>query len=202
MTSADKHQLRPLLARALAGDAAAWNDFFREIRRYLHAEVRKVLGPDAPGPLDHSAVVQSTLRRIWERIGDQFPNGPDDAAFGRFLGWVKAIVRNRSREEWRRQQRHPAQAAGSGIEGVAEARPREQVASRDRIAAEVAAALARLPERDRQVIELFWFERLPDADIGKRLGCSGGAARVLRCRALRKLRTPKLHSLLEHGHDD
>jgi RNA polymerase sigma factor (sigma-70 family) len=66
----------------------------------------------------------------------------------------------------------------------------------------VAAALARLPERQRLVVELFWFEGLSDADISARLGGSVGAIKVLRFRALRALRSPGLRDLLEDGHDD
>jgi RNA polymerase sigma-70 factor, ECF subfamily len=201
MTAVDKHHLKPLLRRALAGDACAWNDFFREIRKYLHAEVRKVLGPNVAGPLDRSVVVQSTLRRVWERIGEQFPDGPEDAALGRFIAWVSTIVRNRCWEEWRRQGRQRARAAGSAIEEVAEPRPWDQDVKRDHLATELAAALARLPDKRRQVVELFWFEGLSDAEISERLGCSVGAVRVIRFRALRELQSPQLLSLLEESHD-
>src|SRR5262245_7541043 len=201
MTDGDKHQLGLLLRRALAGDAGAWNDFFREIRGYLHAEVRKILGPGTQGALDHSSVVQSALRRVWERIGDQFPQGPGDAALRRFLAWVSTIARNRSWEELRRRRRERAEPAGSGLGGLADPRPQERALRRDRLAAEVAAALELLSEKERQVVELFWFERLSDAEIGERLGCSAGALRVLRFRALRKLRSPRLLDLLEESHD-
>jgi RNA polymerase sigma factor (sigma-70 family) len=201
MKNVDVHQLELLLRRALSGDACAWNEFFREIRRYLHAEVRKVLGPGVQGPLDHSAIVQSTLRRVLERIDGQFPEGPGDAALRRFLGWVRTIVRNRTWQEWRDGKRQPARAPGSAIDSVPDPQPRERAVRRDQLAAALAAELARLPEKHRQVVELFWFERLSDAAISARLGCSAGAVRVLRCRALRLLRTPALQSLLEESHD-
>jgi RNA polymerase sigma factor (sigma-70 family) len=201
MTILDKHQLRPLLTRALAGDAAAWDEFFRQIRKYLHAEVRKVLGPAVHGPVDHSVIVQSTLRRVWEQIGERFPDGGEDEEIRRFFGWVRKIVRNRSWEECRRVMTHAASAAGSAVEGLADTRPREQVVWRDRVAVAVAAALARLPARDQQVVELFWLDGLADVEISARVGCSLDVVRVLRYRALRKLRSPKLLSLLEESHD-
>ena len=104
MAQLDTHELQPLLRRALAGEADAWNDFFGAVRKYLHAVVRAELGPDAAGRLEHSALVQSTLRRAWERIGEQFPDGPEDGALRRFLAWVATIARNRSRDEWRRRR--------------------------------------------------------------------------------------------------
>jgi hypothetical protein len=64
MNQNDPHDLRPLLERALAGDVQAWNDFFAAIRHYLHAELRRVSKPDVAHLLDHSALVQSTLRRV------------------------------------------------------------------------------------------------------------------------------------------
>ena len=192
MTSRDPHNLTPLLERALAGDVRAWNDFFAEIRRYVHAEVRRAAGPEALGPLEYSAIVQSTLRRVWERLGDQFPDGAGNGALPRFLAWVKTIAHNRTRDEWRKCRRRPSDAVGD----VAGQRP-GSAARREQVAIEVAAALARLPEKKRQVVELFWFERLSDAEIGGRLGCSAGAVRVLRCRALRELRSPSLLALLE-----
>jgi RNA polymerase sigma-70 factor (ECF subfamily) len=200
MAQLDTHELQPLLRRALAGEADAWNAFFGAVRKYLHAVVRAELGPDAAGRLEQSALVQSTLRRAWERIEEQFPDGPEDGALHRFLAWVATIARNRSRDEWRRRQRQRAEAVGAAIEAVAE--PRRRAEPRARLTAELTAALARLPEKQRQVVELFWFEGLSDADISRRLDCSAGAVRVLRFRALRKLQSPTLQALLEESHDD
>ena len=56
--------------------------------------------------------------------------------------------------------------------------------------------LRRLPERQRQVVELHYFDRLKDAQISERLGGSVAAIRVLRCRALKELRR-----LMEADHD-
>jgi RNA polymerase sigma-70 factor (ECF subfamily) len=201
MANDDKHHLKPLLTQALAGDDRAWNDFFREVRKYLHAQVRQILGTDVSVPLEYSAIVQSTLRRVWERIEDLFPNGVEDGTVGRFLAWAKKIVRNRSWDEVRKRRRERFEAAGSAVERLADSRPQQQAVQRDRIAAAVAAALDRLSEEDRLVVELFWFERLSDAEISQRLGCSAEAVRVRRCRALRKLRSPTLQSLLEDSHD-
>jgi RNA polymerase sigma-70 factor (ECF subfamily) len=202
METVDKRRLEPLLRRALAGDACAWNDFFGAVRKYLHAEVCKVLGPDTQGSLEHSAVVQSTLRRAWEHIGELFPDGAGEGGLGRFMAWITAIVRNRSHDEWRRVVRERAIAIGSAIEDLPARPASDRAGRRDRIAVELAAALARLPDRKRKAIEFFWFEGLSDDEISQRLGCSPGTVRVLRLRALRSLRSPELRSLLEECHDD
>jgi RNA polymerase sigma factor (sigma-70 family) len=202
MSNSDKHNLKHLLRQALAGDVCAWSDFFREIRKYLHAQVRMVLETEYSEPLDHSALVQSALRRVWERIGDQFPNGVEEETLSRFLGWAKKIVQNRGRDELRRRKRQRTETAGSAVEHLADPRPQQLGSRRDRIAAAMAAALDRLGDIDRKVVELFWFEELSDVEISQRLGCSAGAVRVKRFRALRKLRSPELQSLMEDYHDD
>jgi RNA polymerase sigma factor (sigma-70 family) len=199
MTSVDKHHLRELLQRALRGDESAWNDFFREIRRFLHAELNK-WEQNGNAHVGRSDVVQSALLRIWERIEGQFPDGPEDTAIRRFLAWVSKIARNRWVDEWRRII-SGAQGAGSAIEHIPDPRPRKNAVNRDGAAIDVAAALAKLPEKQRQVVELYWFDHLSDAEISKRLDCSQGSVRVIRFRALEKLRLPELQSHLEATHD-
>jgi RNA polymerase sigma-70 factor (ECF subfamily) len=192
VTRADTYQLKPLLERARAGDAAAWNDFFARVRPYLFAVVHKVLGPDAQHRLDYSNIVQSSLRRIWDHLDDV---NQDALTVGRMLAWIERIVRNRSIDAVRRPP--VEKPGGSHLDDLAERRPWEQERERDRRAALLAAALARLPERDRAVVELFWFDGLPDEEIHRRLGLSVGAIRVMRLRALRKLR-----GLMGDAHDD
>jgi RNA polymerase sigma-70 factor, ECF subfamily len=59
-------------------------------------------------------------------------------------------------------------------------------------ATELAHALEALPDAQREALELRVFEHLPYEEIGSRLGCSTGAARVRVTRALQSL-----HSQLE-----
>jgi RNA polymerase sigma-70 factor (ECF subfamily) len=183
MTDLDRHQLRPLLERVLAGERQAYNELFAQLRPYLHALVRRYLGQGAQGPLDHSNVVQSSLRRVFEHLDDVLQ---DDPSVPHLLAWVKKIVYHRAVDELRRAGVAGAEALP--VEELAERRSAAETAARDRRAARVAAALARLPERQRQVVEWHWFDRLRDAEISALLGGSVAAIRVLRCRALKALR--------------
>jgi RNA polymerase sigma factor (sigma-70 family) len=54
-------------------------------------------------------------------------------------------------------------------------------------AIELAQALAALPDNQREALQLRVLEHLPYEEIGSRLGCSTGAARVRVTRALRAL---------------
>jgi RNA polymerase sigma-70 factor (ECF subfamily) len=182
MTDLDRHQLRPLLERVLAGDRQAYNELFARLRPYLHALVRRYLGPAPAGPLDHSNIVQSSLRRVFEHLDDVLQNDP---SVPHLLAWIKKIVYHRAIDELRRGGNG---GTGPPVEELPERRSAAETAARDRRAARVAAALARLPERQRLVVEWHWFDRLRDAEISARLGGSVAAIRVLRCRALKALR--------------
>lgn len=186
MNQPDRHDLQPLLDRLLAGDRAALNELFARLRPYLHALARQALGPAAGA--DASDVVQSSLRRANENIDGFLDKGP---TLPHLLAWVKKIVHNRAVDEFRRRGRLPRLA---GTDAPEPAAPPDG-ADRDANALAVMQALARLPERQRQVVELHYFDRLRDSEISARLGGSVAAVRVLRCRALRKLR-----ALMEADH--
>jgi DNA-directed RNA polymerase specialized sigma24 family protein len=68
----DRHQLRPLLERVTQGDRQALNDLFTRLRPYLHALVRRTLGPDWK---DASDVVQSGLRRMTDFDASRLNSG-------------------------------------------------------------------------------------------------------------------------------
>src|SRR5262249_39388512 len=98
----DADELGPLLARVMAGDGQAFNELLAQLRPFLHALVRRPLGA-APGPIDPSALVQSSLRRIFEN----FDAIRDDPTVPHLLAWVRTIVRNRVYDELRRRGREP-----------------------------------------------------------------------------------------------
>jgi RNA polymerase sigma-70 factor (ECF subfamily) len=179
MTDSDRHQLGPLLRRVLDGDRAALNELFARLRPYLHAVVRQQLGD---GHAAASDIVQSGLRRMHEHLDDLLA---DDPTVPHLLAWVKKIVRNRAIDEVRRK-------AGLPLEGALEVLPEpvspEEAAARDGRALRVIAALSKLRDRQRQVVELHYFDRLRDEEIANRIGGSVAAIRVLRCRALKELR--------------
>lgn len=177
-TSTDS--LGPLLADSLMGDADALNRLLGRIRPYVHVLVRAHVGP--AGQLSESSVVQKCLLRIVERRHQL--QSPDVRAF---LGWVGVMVRNLLADEFRAINRRP-EAMGYADEGLAASdSPPEQALERDETAVRVADALGQLPERQRQVVEWRFLDRIPDEEIGRRLGISPGAIRVLRLRALRRL---------------
>jgi RNA polymerase sigma-70 factor (ECF subfamily) len=182
MTSDDPHELAPLLGRVMAGDRAALNELFTRLRPYLHSLARQHLGD---GHAAASDVVQSGLRRMNENLDALLAEGP---TVPHLLAWIKKIVRNRAIDELRKKRPGELAAPDEQLPALPDRIAPEQAAERDGKAMSVMAALAKLPERQRQVVELHYFDRLRDAEISARLGGSVSAIRVLRCRALKALR--------------
>jgi RNA polymerase sigma-70 factor (ECF subfamily) len=97
-----------------------------------------------------------------------------------FLGWVGVIVRNRCHDEWRDHQKRPAE--------LPDAVASQDDEAKDRRAVLVWGALQLLSERDRHVLEETFYGRKSSRDIGVMMDLSEGAVRILRHRALKKLR--------------
>jgi RNA polymerase sigma factor (sigma-70 family) len=148
----------------------------------MHHRVRKQLGAGADGRIDESVIVQSVCRRLSVHFPDlEDPNVPV------LLRWVARVVRNRVIDELRRLANQPG-LLGSAILELADHRLTPESQARAALAAEVASALAQLPERERVVVETKWFDRQPDEDTARELNITVNHVRQLRFRALEKLR--------------
>jgi RNA polymerase sigma-70 factor (ECF subfamily) len=184
MPTLDKYHLGPILERSVVGDSQAMNLLLTQLRPYLHDQIRARLGAQRPGQLDASSVVQTSLLRIYQHF-DQLrqPTVPH------LLAWISQIARNTLIDALRKKGRERAQSVGSAIDEVPDGRETPSAPSlgsdpRPRLL----AALGQLPERQQQVVRWRFFDQLSDAEISRRLGGSVGAIRVLRCRALRRLK--------------
>jgi RNA polymerase sigma-70 factor (ECF subfamily) len=94
--------------------------------------------------------------------------------------WLRAIARNRAIDILRRRARapEPEPASSQSVEAVAI----------ERLEAErVRAALARLPDRDRAMLVLRYWEDQPVEAVARSLGMTDGAVRVALMRARRTL---------------
>jgi RNA polymerase sigma-70 factor (ECF subfamily) len=185
VASPDAHGLSPLLQGAVAGDAASLDALLAKLRPYLHALVRSRLGQQFSGGLDSSALVQECLMRVYQKI-----NQLREPTVPHLLAWAGQIARNLVIDALRTRGHEPAKISGTRIvELLTKGLSPEQQDRRDRCSLLVAEALTQLPERRRQVIELYFLEQLSDAEICRRIGGSPGAVRVLRFRALEELRS-------------
>jgi len=138
---------------------------------------QRLLGWDAPAA-DVDDVVQEVFLAAWEKAA-------------RFRGqsslwtWLTAITLNRCRTHQRKRWlRKAVGLPAAGIEAPAAGRPAED----DEEAARVRRAVTQLPERDREVIVLFYLEQWPLARIAALLRLKENAVSVRLNRARARLR--------------
>lgn len=106
-----------------------------------------------------------------------------------FKTWFFAVVRRTALERWRRRRLRRAlllERARSEPPAEAAPDPRTEAAGGER-AARVRAALARLSRRQRQVLDLVFYQGLTVAEAAAVLGISVGSARVHYARGKRRV---------------
>lgn len=125
-------------------------------------------------PADADEVVSETFLVAWRRAADI----PDDA-LPWLLGVARRVLANRRRADRRRA------VLGAAVEHH-RAAPTPDTGEAVGTRAAVFAALARLSERDRELLLLLAWDDLDHAAIGRVVGCSTGAVAVRLHRARRR----------------
>jgi RNA polymerase sigma-70 factor (sigma-E family) len=138
---------------------------------------------------DAEDAVQSSLlkaMRAWQRVAGQ--------ERWRQQAYVRQIVVNTCRSGWRKWG---SRVAIGDVPEVGHAPETDNVDDRELLR----QALARLPERQREVLLLRYYEDLTEAEIAKRLGCAPGTVKSSAARALRSLRDmlPDYAAVRMHG---
>jgi RNA polymerase sigma factor (sigma-70 family) len=175
--------LTPILERSIAGDFQALEQLFGRLRPFLHWMARRLLGPTSTGALDHSSMVQRSLVRIYQRLGELRTRKQ-----GPLLAWAGFNLR-RVIDDARRQERKMPRSLGAEVpEVAARAESDADDEPRHRTALLTAAALERLSPDQRQLVEWHVLEKVPHAEIGRRLGVSENTARQRFFRAVTRLR--------------
>jgi RNA polymerase sigma-70 factor (ECF subfamily) len=183
------YQLGPLLDRSRAADAEAFNELLARLRPYVRLLVHRRLGTRLRPKVDDSDLVQEILLRV-------------HGGFGRFAGqevpqllaWVGQIaghvVADCERRHGADRRDVAREVHGSDLMGrflAADSTPAERLARAEE-AARLAAALERLPEAQRYVLQARFFDQLPFDEISRRTGKTAGALRVVCVRAVERLR--------------
>ncbi len=124
-------------------------------------------------------IVQQTFFRLHGARNDFRPGS-------KLRPWIMTIAMNLVREHWRRSKRRKrtdleidSQAAPEPDFGPLELRQRSEL---------LYVALEKLPESQREVVELHWFQERPYAEIAQIVGTSEGAVRVRAHRAYATLK--------------
>ena len=159
------------------GDLAAYRVLFDRYAPALFRLARRRLGSDD----DARDVVQQALLQA-HRARNDYRRG------SKLRPWLFTIalnlVREQHRKSLRRKERSLEHASGNAEPAVD---PEISEKSRERTA-RVRAALAELPENQREVIELHWFDESPYEEIALIVGASVAAVRVRAHRGYERLR--------------
>jgi len=184
-SDADRLDDDALVAAIGSGDRDALRLLLERWGPRVRAFLQRTLGSTR----DAEDLTQETFVRIYGAAARYRPSG-------RFPAWLFRIAGNLARRELRRRKLIAL------VLGEPATRPEEIFASlpasgafdpesplRDaEIRRAMAAALARLPERQRMAVLLRFYEEMPVADIASALGIGTRAAESLLARATRTLR--------------
>jgi RNA polymerase sigma factor (sigma-70 family) len=166
-----------LMAAYVDGDAAAFRTLFNRHAPVLYRLARRRLSSDS----DARDVVQQTLLQV-HRARNDFRHG------SKLRPWLFTIAMNLVREHYRKHTRRREQSldsAPAAAEPYVE--PEDAENARER-SLRVRAALASLPDAQREVIELHWFENSPYEEIAMIVGASVAAVRMRAHRGYERLR--------------
>ena len=161
------------------GDSDALTELFARYGGRLLGYFRRFVGGD-PVAQD---LVQQTFLQLHRARRDYRPGAP-------LRPWLYTIAANLRREHFRYRGRRPEVAHDPERHGVLTTEP-EASTPEGRL---LHRALDQLPEHEREVVVLHWFEDLPMGEVAQVLGASRGAVKVRAHRAYKRLRT-----MLEEG---
>jgi RNA polymerase sigma-70 factor (ECF subfamily) len=184
------------LDAARAGSREALGRALDRCRNYLLAVARRSLGPALQSKGGASDLVQETFLEA-QRLFPHFEGGSD----AELRAWLRCLLLHRAAKLGRRYQstrkRQLSREVPLGHAGSADARagqlaapvptPSVQVMA-DEQARRLRDAIARLPDDYRQVMALRYQEGMAFEEVGRRLGRSADAARMLWARAVERLK--------------
>jgi RNA polymerase sigma-70 factor (ECF subfamily) len=170
-----------LVRRSRSGDRSAFARLVEEHQTVARRVATAVLGSGG----DADDVVQEAFMRAYTRLA-QFDGGRS------FRPWLLAIVANEARNRRRATGRRAAvtlrvaERPDALVDDPATDPERAHEAAELR--GRLAAAVASLPERDREVVALRYFAELTEAESAEALGCPVGTVKSRLSRALVRLR--------------
>lgn len=186
-----------ILPAAKAGEPQALGQVLEACRRYLLWIARREMDPDLQPKAGASDLVQDTLLEAQRDIGSF--QGDSEAEL---LAWLRRLLLNnlanfarsyRATAKRRLDAEVPLESAEPGTGPAAdladdEPAPDAQLLAREQMDL-VHAAMARLPEDYRRVLQLWYEEEKAFDEIGPLMSRSANAARMLWLRAIEKLQS-------------
>jgi len=164
-----------LMAAYVGGDRDAFGELFGRYAAMITRTMRRQIRQ----PEDCNELVQQTFL--------QLHRARRDFDLSRKLRpWLMTIAFNLRREYFRKRMRRPE--APLEVEPVAPADDRGDIIERKEDVAKLRSALAALPDGQREVIELHWFEHISFPEIAATMGLSVSAVKVRAHRGYKAMR--------------
>jgi RNA polymerase sigma-70 factor (ECF subfamily) len=176
-----------LIRRAGQGDRLAYADLVRRHLGRVTGMAQRIMSSRA----DAEEIAQEAFMRVWTKA----PNWQSAAAgaagetpvgTAKFSTWLYRVVVNLCIDRKRRPRHRPMDESIDPPD-LAPLAP-DRIGSAQ-IGAHVAAAVARLPERQRTALTLCFFEELSNREAAEIMALTPGAVESLLVRARRALRT-------------
>jgi RNA polymerase sigma factor (sigma-70 family) len=158
-----------------SGDQDALRHLYERYGRLTHSIAYRISGDAALA----EECTQDTFVTLWRRAGSF------DPARGQASTWLFTIARNLAISAVRR--RRPTVELDERAEPVTAEGPEELIAAAD-AAAQLAEAMAALPEQQAVVLQLAYFEGLSQSEIAIRLGLPLGTVKGRVRLALERMR--------------
>ena len=177
-----------LVQRVASGDASALEQLYERYVRQCFGLALRMLGE----PALCEEVVQEVFLKLWTQPTSY------SSQKGKFASWLLSMVHHRCIDELRRRSRSevalddPATGSFLTTEPDPDPQPPEQVWTREQQTA-VRSALAKIPQNQRQVLELAYFMGLSHSQIATKLGQPLGTVKTrirLGMQSLRQLLEP------------
>ena len=169
-----------LVARLAEGDMDAAATLYDRHAGQIYALARRIVRNDE----DAEDVVQEVFAQAW-RTADRY-----EGRRGTVVGWLLMMARTRAIDKVRARQSRPVADTSvlpDAIQGTGVPAPDALVAAEE--AGRVREALHSLPDPQRTVLELAYFEGLTQAEVAVRLSEPLGTVKTRMRTALSTLRT-------------
>ena len=166
-----------LLARARAGDRAAFEQLYRWFERPVFTLALRMCGSRS----EADEILQETMLKLWSGIGGFRGDGGSP-----FWGWLRQIAVNEALIRLRRERRLALELDGVDADDIAEDQAPPPPAAAD--AALLQRALAELPAATRSVLWLYHGEGYTHEEIAAAMQRSTSFSKSQLARGTRRLR--------------
>lgn len=176
--------------RVQAGDSQAFDDLMARYKRPVTGFVLRLTG----GDMEAEDVAQDVFVRAYRAMA----GGRVRQGRGEFSTWLFQIARNAALDHVRRRKRRPTaplEELGSGRERTALGGTAAEAMVADETGAQIAAAVAALPEDQRTAVVLAEYEDLPRETIAAIMKTSVKSVELRLYRARKFLRLRLKHLL-------